>query len=64
MALSRKHYIALAEILATHRENILDPNIYREVAFQELLCDICSFCFTHGQNFDRARFEDMVFDRE
>jgi|TARA_R100000808_G_scaffold20028_1_gene43368 hypothetical protein len=44
--LSRKHFIALAEILREHKADGV------------LIRDIADFCYNSNSNFDRARFYD------
>jgi hypothetical protein len=52
--MTRKHFQEIADILASHRENV------DAIEFQKIANDFAIFCKTQNANFNKEKFFDAV----
>jgi hypothetical protein len=52
--MTRKHFQEIADILASHRENV------DAIEFQKIANDFAIFCKTQNANFNKEKFLDAV----
>ena len=53
--MTRKHFKEIADILASHRENV------GAAEFQEMVNDFAIFCKSQNPNFNKDKFVDAVY---
>lgn len=61
MAMSKKTYIKLAEILNQNFNRVQDPNEHQRLVFDALVSNICTMLKEDNDRFDNQRFRDAIY---